>query len=123
MGFGEQMQTDFNNVIDRYGTYVTHYSGASTLGSYYDDATITWTETGSFKVIITPNKSEELDIREWGERIEGNFSLFMKSGNSVSIKDKISLNSVNYEIIDIEDWEQNDVMVYRKLTVDKMSDD
>lgn len=122
MGFGTRQQKDFNNVVDRYGTYITHYSGSVTIGSYYSDETLTMTEVGSFKVLFSPSASQDLTPKDWGELIEGNYNVYTKSGNSVEISDWLIINAGSYKVVKIDDWENDNVLIYRKFFLNKVSE-
>jgi predicted transcriptional regulator len=123
------MQSDYNNSINEIGNPMIVYklftsAGAGSYNIYGDHALSganLYISGISTTVSVQPVTEKKLDIREFGERVEGDMIAYFKSGTTLDIGYRVSGLQGDYKINRLRDWWISGILVYSVAMLDRLN--
>ena len=114
MSFGTLFQTDMNYMIDEVGNTASLYSFSSATTSSDDEGDVTvsdWGTATTISVADTTNLKSEIINMTGGIETIGNDFKVVKQSVTVAIRDRITIDSVEYEVVGLQPLRANGVAV------------
>ncbi len=129
MSLSGDVQTDFGNVVDDIGTTVNvaQLFAVAGVGSYniYGDYALSganlYISGVNTTASIQPRTQEDLDITEWGKRVEGDMVGYFKSGVSLSIGYRVSGVMGDYRVNALSDYYVGATKCYTMALLDTLN--
>jgi len=129
MGFADDIQTDFGNIVDEIGTPVTVFElytsggkGYSIYGDYSFSGNTLYVSGETYTASIQPRNQEDEDIREFSKRTDGNMIGYFKSGADLGIGYRVSGTGVgDYKINALSAFTVSGVICYHLALLDVLN--
>jgi len=113
---------EMNYLIETLGETIYVYNRSSTaFSSRYHDETPTYADAVSAKGLVV-NQNNEVIKQQEGELLRGrNINMRLKASVTIAEKDKVSWNSVNYEVTFLDTKRTENTDLYHFIELTKMS--
>jgi hypothetical protein len=120
MTLGSEAVTDLSTIITEIGESVTLYANTETIDAQSGERTNSYGTGSSITVAIQKLTDEERTLSP-GLTPHNSLAIIVKSTDTVNAFDKISHDSVNYEVVQLlGELKSNDTVVYRKYLLKKV---
>jgi len=107
--------------ISRNGAAITLYNVSSTsYSSRYHDATITYSSGTSTYGLVIPEVTDLVKSAE-GELKRASLTMLLPYDQTVANKSKITYNSVNYEVVAVNDHKYKDSSIAKQVSLSRMT--
>ena len=121
MTIAETMQTAFNDIAgtSMFGNTITVYVNTPTLNTRGDE-TASYDGGTATTAAVMPLSEEELQLLPEGRRADNVMLCYIKSSVTVNASDKITFNSVDYEVDAVKNFRAGDTTILKKIIMHKI---
>jgi len=122
MTLGSSLQNTIRKIIDKFGDDATWYDYSSATISTDDEGyeTITWGTGTSIKTIASDHIKIQNVIQKQGEETTETVTFLIADNVSVDKKDKITLNSIDYEIESVGTISVQGYIVAQRISLNRI---
>jgi len=123
MTLGTALKSQVESIINNpnFKSTITITPRAQTIGTFGGYNAVNENASASFTINAVPSQSfkDKLNFLGIGNLSTGDMRLIIKSGESIDSTDKVTFQSINYDISEIRDIPFNDVIVAKALILTK----